>query len=586
MLAGMTEPADRRYQDLLDDGLRLANADGPVLRPGSDGYAAVQAAALIADEISFRVNQIPDLLRGPLLELLDLRPTPARAATTSLEFRIAEPPTDVIDIPRGTQVTTDDGKIVFGTRHDLRIAPATVVDVDAKQDGLYVGLDAPQPGCLVEIMVPHLPTTAHWDCWVGDGWVECHADSDGLPADTVLLHVPYRHEESVMAGRTAGWLRCRSDSLQPAHPGQVSVRVVGGFGDAQHGVLVRDEPLGASTGEPDQRFTLRHRPVLANPTPVVQVGGEDGWDTWTIVPTFIDSMADDHHVVLDAQAGTLRFGPRVSEPDGTQRQRGAVPPRGALVRVLDYWSGGGAAGDVGVDELHRLSQVPGFSVRNTSPGRGAADAETVDNLWHRAPFALRARDRAVTAEDYEYLAREAAPELARVHCTVDVTGTVRVLLVPDAERHEFGQVTAAGLLVPEDVRSRVADHLDERRVIGTRLSVGPAGYRGVTVRTTVRRTRGSNARQVRSAALRALYEYLDPIVGGPDGSGWPFGRTVHIGDIFAVLQRVEGVDRVEDAKIFGTTPDIRGRGEPVTRLGVAPGALAYSVDHQVTVEQW
>ena len=60
------------------------------------------------------------------------------------------------------------------------------------------------------------------------------------------------------------------------------------------------------------------------------------------------------------------------------------------------------------------------------------------------------------------------------------------------------------------------------------------------------------------AARRALYQYFDPIVGGPDGDGWPFGRPVNVGEVYAVLQRVEGVEYVEDVRLFATDP-ITGR---------------------------
>ena len=51
----------------------------------------------------------------------------------------------------------------------------------------------------------------------------------------------------------------------------------------------------------------------------------------------------------------------------------------------------------------------------------------------RGPLVLTTRDRAVTAADYEQIARSAAPELARVRCTApeDSAGVVCVLVVPE-----------------------------------------------------------------------------------------------------------------------------------------------------------
>ena len=54
------------------------------------------------------------------------------------------------------------------------------------------------------------------------------------------------------------------------------------------------------------------------------------------------------------------------------------------------------------------------SVENRRAARGGVDGEDIENAKVRGPIRLRTRGRAVTAEDYEYLAREAAPEVARV----------------------------------------------------------------------------------------------------------------------------------------------------------------------------
>jgi hypothetical protein len=47
--------------------------------------------------------------------------------------------------------------------------------------------------------------------------------------------------------------------------------------------------------------------------------------------------------------------------------------------------------------------------------------------------------------------------------------------------------------------------------------------------------------------------FLDPIEGGADGRGWPFGRAVHVGEIYTVLGGLDLVDYVE--KVVLTGPD-------------------------------
>ena len=69
---------------------------------------------------------------------------------------------------------------------------------------------------------------------------------------------------------------------------------------------------------------------------------------------------------------------------------------------------------------------------------------------------------------------------------------------------------------------------------------------------------------VQDAALRALYEYLSPQDGGPDGKGWPFGRAVRAFDVSAVLARVPGLAEVDDLLLFPADPASGTRGAPVS----------------------
>jgi hypothetical protein len=114
--------------------------------------------------------------------------------------------------------------------------------------------------------------------------------------------------------------------------------------------------------------------------------------------------------------------------------------------------------------------------------------------------------------------------------------------------------------------------------------VEPPVYRGVTVVAKLRPRPGANAARLQGDALDALYHYFHPISGGPDGSGWPFGRPVHVGEVYSVLQGLRGTELVEDARLFGADPVSGQRGQAVQRLVIEPHALVFSYEHQVLVE--
>jgi len=482
-------------------------------------------------------------------------------------------------------------------------------------DTLLAGLSDPVPGCAVRLAFrgrvegvgvnPKHPPLA-WEAWTGEGWEPCEVGLDetgGLnTSGAIVLHVPNGHQASVVEGDRAGWIRARiiePEEGQPPYSDSpvvdgLTVCTVGGTAEAVHAEPVGVESLGKAEGVPGQQFQLRHFPVLAGyGSPAVETSSPEGWTQWTEVEHFADSGPEDLHFALDAVSGLLLFGPAVREADGSLRHYGAVPEKDAEVRIRGYATGGGALGNVPSGAICRLmSSVPSVSaVENLRPAHGGVDGESLEEAKARGPMLVRSRGRAVTAEDYEILAREAAPEIARVRCVPvgrdagpGAAGAVRVLVVPAAPAPE-GRILFENLVPPEPTLSRIADSLDRARVVGARVVVEPPLYRGVTVvARLVARPRVSGER-VREEALDILYRFLSPLSGGgPEGSGWPFGRPVQAGEIFGQLQQVRGIELVEDVRLFSADPITGARGKEAARIDLDANSLVFSYEHQVRVE--
>jgi predicted phage baseplate assembly protein len=150
---------------------------------------------------------------------------------------------------------------------------------------------------------------------------------------------------------------------------------------------------------------------------------------------------------------------------------------------------------------------------------------------------------------------------------------------------ESAELAFADLMPSRAMLGRISRHLEERRCLGARISVEPPFYQGVTVVAQIQARARTSPEALRDRATRALYAYLDPIRGGADGTGWPFGRPVHSGEVFAVLQKLPGVELVEDVRLFGADPTSGERGGAVQRLDLPPNALVFSYGHQVRVAQ-
>jgi predicted phage baseplate assembly protein len=639
---------DRRFQDFVDDAKRLIQRRIPAWTDHNvhdPGVTLIEAVATVADQLSYRLNQVPERHYRKFLDLLGITLRPPAAARSELTFRLSAPRPELIRVPAGTQVATrrlpgeeqvsfstlDDLGIVAVSLAELRAAPAVgdepskLVDlgpalaqgervacfsgVPRPGDRFYVGLSAPAPRCLLLLRTdseieglgvdPDHPPL-RWEAFTGSGWTECEVEQDstgGLnrPGD-ILLHVPAGHVPSLINGIRAAWVRAVVTEPAQEYPAysrspvlsRLSAACVGGTVTAIHADRVRGEVLGVSVGSGGQRFALARKPVLDAPeAPVLEVSSSEGWQEWHRVPDFASSGPDDPHFRLDQAAGMIELGPTVRLADGSMRSHGRVPPEGAQVRLREYWTGGGSMGNVGAGALCVLrTPIPYVkSAGNRRPAGGGRDGETVDEAKLRAGRALRTCDRAVTAEDYEVIAGQAAGAAVRVHCVPPAAPTdpVRVLVLPDVVGYGPGRLPFPALTPDKELLGRIARALDARRLVGTRVVVEPPHYRGITVAVRLRARRGRDCERLAADALAALYRWLHPRDGGPDGSGWPFGRPVTLGDVHAALAGLPDLDYVEDARLYPADPVTGARGETAQHVEVAVDELPFSFDHQVQV---
>jgi predicted phage baseplate assembly protein len=150
---------------------------------------------------------------------------------------------------------------------------------------------------------------------------------------------------------------------------------------------------------------------------------------------------------------------------------------------------------------------------------------------------------------------------------------------------EDGRIPLGRLRPHEAVRERVVRALEERRVVGVRVSVEPPSYVGVRVDAQVRRRPDTDPERVEREAVKALYGYFNPLTGGPNGHGWPFGRPVQVGEVYSVLGRVDGIDFVDEAVLFRVNPVTGELSEPQDRIDLAATHLVFSVEHQVFVSE-
>jgi len=220
------------------------------------------------------------------------------------------------------------------------------------------------------------------------------------------------------------------------------------------------------------------------------------------------------------------------------------------------------------------------TIASVVPATGGADAETVAAAVARAREGREQASRAATLDDYVALARQTpGVRLARVEARANLhpgfgcqraPGVVTVLVLPflPADR----PVPGRGL------RHAVAAYLNRRRVIGTRIEVTGPQYVPVTVRATVQAEPGTPAADLAGAVRSALDRFLHPLTGGPDGSGWPFGRDVYRSEVLTVIDDLPGVAHVVALELVAADGAVS-----CANLCVGPLGLVDAGAHEIDV---
>lgn len=357
---------------------------------------------------------------------------------------------------------------------------------------------------------------------------------------------------------------------------------------------------GFGTGRPEQKVSLRDAPVDLSTVQLFTHSGTD-WHEWTRRNDFDASSREDYHFVLDATTGEVQFG---------NGERGRAPEAGDLL-LASYRTTAGAAGNLDPGQITRPRH--GFAlngtVTNRSAARGGVAAETLAATMGRAVETLHAHQRLLDlAAEYRSTTLDQVPptrvrsllapsravnliDLERIALSVpgariararawashhpsypclQAPGVVTLVVVPEAP---------PGMPVPSPgLLTAVWRYLNRRRLVTTAIQVVGPEYVEVTVTARVRVRTGASAAKLAGRVRAALENFLNPLTGGPDALGWPFGRSVFRSEIMQLIDGVPGVDHVVSLSM-ATAESAAQCGD----VALCPTALVRSGAHSIEV---
>ena len=342
---------------------------------------------------------------------------------------------------------------------------------------------------------------------------------------------------------------------------------------ARHAVK-NDAGTFRSSGRAGQIFMLGNKPVVPGSTKItVTISGKAdvGWNealSWDGI-----GPHDRTYVLLPEDASII-FG------DG---RIGCVPPADANLTVV-YQAGGDVAGNMADGSLTSFVKTwTDLTVTQPYAAIGGAAAETLNAAKARAVSELAAPTRAVTLEDFETLAlaTPGAP-VARAFAIADyhpampcipVSGSTTVVVLPPCPEHK-PEPTAALL-------HAVQCYLERRRVLTSEVHVIAPHYATVAVSARLHIQAGANGRELVRIARAALEVFFHPLHGGPDGTGWPIGRSVYRSELLALLNGLNGVAYVDELawRVDGSAAGLCGN------ITLCRHGLVASGIHEITIKE-
>jgi predicted phage baseplate assembly protein len=309
--------------------------------------------------------------------------------------------------------------------------------------------------------------------------------------------------------------------------------------------------IGLARGHAQAEFSLGQAPVVAGS---VQLRLDDGaghvQNDWTEASDFDRAGPFDRVFSMEPERGLVRSG------DGL---RAAILPSG--FQLFAAWRiGGGPEGNLAAASLaglpanpHNTALLPALAtlatplaIQQDFAAIGGAVRETLASAQARAFDIASAVDKAVTLADIErlVLATPGVP-VARVRAVAGLDsrlpcypapGVVTLIVIPPCPRPVP--------LPSRDLLNAVERWLEPRRLVTSEIRAIAPSYRRVGVSATLHLACETDPDRVLRTATARIKAFFDPLEGGPDGTGWPFGRAVYRSEVMALLADVDGVRSV------------------------------------------
>ena len=226
-------------------------------------------------------------------------------------------------------------------------------------------------------------------------------------------------------------------------------------------------------------------------------------------------------------------------------------------------------------------------VTNPFPTYGGYDAYTEKSTTEYITGVLRSRNRVVTEGDILDLLRQTSYSVVGIKCGLDVDalgnpapGRVTVAVLTK----EYDRGTHIFHEIKDEMRKKL-EECGSFLVMGREVQLTQPHFLRLNVRLWLEKDTMENAYDMQNTAYTVIEEFIHPLTGGLDGTGWKIGSFPRVSQIRAYLRK--RLKNVSIAKLAVTTlvedKEVEIK-EDVSDISQSPFILPVSGEHVIHID--
>jgi hypothetical protein len=304
--------------------------------------------------------------------------------------------------------------------------------------------------------------------------------------------------------------------------------------------------LGTSNGDTNQEFIVSDVGVVDSSL-IVYVGQGAAFAPWTYTDSLSNASPTDLVFTTSQNEDgslTIIFG------DGIN---GAVPATGQLISAL-YKTSVGESGNVVSNAISEVTFIPGnidpeaisyLTATNAAAAFGGADSDDNAQLRNKIKAAIIARRRAVTLDDYKYIALQ-VPQIGKVNAVGAVYSSITLYIQPQNDGTstpgiQSGNPTTAWT----ELASKVSLYMQDKIPVGTTITTQPPTYVPLYVSLSVNVNPSYRNNTVKLNIIKAFLDD-NQLFSFEQNT---FARSIAFSKVISTAAGIEGVESVTVTKL-------------------------------------